>query len=86
MHRGRALLFLLPSELGYLRHLKRARIPLNEYEFPAKRIAAVQNQLEELVRSNYYLHKSAREAYRSWYGFIVICHLLPVEPESTKSR
>lgn len=66
VHRGRALLFLLPSELGYLRHLKRARIPLNEYEFPAKRIASVQHQLEELVGSNYYLHKSAREAYRSW--------------------
>lgn len=66
VHRGRALLFLLPSELGYLRHLKRARIPLNEYEFPARRIASVQGQLEELVGSNYYLHKSAREAYRSW--------------------
>ena len=61
---GRALLFLLPEELGYLRHLKNAKIPLNEFEFPAEKIAKVQNQLENLVEKNYFLHKSAREAYR----------------------
>ena len=29
---GKALLFLLPSELGFLRYLKDARVPLNEYD------------------------------------------------------
>jgi ATP-dependent RNA helicase DDX18/HAS1 len=29
---GKALLFLLPTELGFLRYLKEARVPLNEYE------------------------------------------------------
>jgi ATP-dependent RNA helicase DDX18/HAS1 len=64
--KGRALLFLLPQELGFLRFLKQARIPLNEYEFPSNKISKVQAQLEHLVQENYYLHKSAREAYRSY--------------------
>lgn len=64
--KGRALLFLLPNELGFLKYLKHARVPLNEYEFPQSKIAKVQSQLEKLVQSNYFLHKSAREAYRSY--------------------
>lgn len=64
--KGRALLFLLPQELGFLKYLKQARIPLNEYEFPQNKISRVQNQLEKVVSENYYLHKSAREAYRSY--------------------
>lgn len=42
---GRALLFLLPEELGFLRYLKEAKIPLNEYEFPQSKIANVQSQV-----------------------------------------
>jgi ATP-dependent RNA helicase DDX18/HAS1 len=64
--RGRALLFLLPEELGFLRYLKAAKVPLNEYEFPTSKIANVQAQLEKLVEKNYYLNASAREAYRSY--------------------
>lgn len=63
---GRALLFLLPSELGFLRYLKQAKVPLNEYEFPLSKIANVQQQLEKLIEKNYYLNKSAKEAYRSY--------------------
>ncbi|KAJ3131100.1 ATP-dependent RNA helicase [Physocladia obscura] len=63
---GRALLFLLPSELGFLRYLKHAKVPLNEYQFPAEKIANVQSQLEKLVSKNYYLHKSATDGYRSY--------------------
>ncbi|KAJ3202272.1 ATP-dependent RNA helicase, partial [Clydaea vesicula] len=64
--KGKALLFLLPSELGFLRYLKQARVPLNEYEFPMKKLANVQSQLEKLVEKNYYLNKSARDGYRSY--------------------
>jgi ATP-dependent RNA helicase DDX18/HAS1 len=64
--KGRALLFLLPQELGFLKYLKLAKVPLNEYEFPQSKIANVQSQLEKLMEKNYYLHKSAREAYRSY--------------------
>ena len=41
-------------------------MPLNEYEFPTSKLANVQAQLEKLVEKNYYLHQSAREAYRSY--------------------
>jgi len=64
--RGRALLFLLPQELAFLKYLKQAKVPLSEYEFPSSKLANVQAQLEKLVAKNYYLHKSARDAYRSY--------------------
>ncbi|KAL1522854.1 hypothetical protein AB1Y20_017821 [Prymnesium parvum] len=63
---GRALVFLLPEELAFLKYLREARVPLNEYEFPPNKLANVQAQLEKLVGKNYYLHKSARDAYRSY--------------------
>jgi len=64
--RGKGLLFLLPQELGFLRYLKAANIPLNEYEFPLNKICNVQLQLERLVEKNYYLHRSARDGYKSY--------------------
>lgn len=64
--KGRALLFLLESELGFLRYLKKARIPLNEYEFPESKLANITTQFEKLVERNYFLNTSAREAYRSY--------------------
>ena len=64
--KGRALLFLIPEELAFLKYLKAAKVPLNEYEFPTKKIANVQSQLEKLVEKNYYLHTSARDAYRAY--------------------
>ena len=63
---GRALLFLLPEELAFLKYLKLARVPLSEYEVPQAKLAPVQVQYEKLVMKNYYLHKSARDAYRSY--------------------
>ena len=41
-------------------------MPLNEYEFPTSKIANVQSQLEKLVEKNYYLHQSAKDAYRGY--------------------
>jgi ATP-dependent RNA helicase DDX18/HAS1 len=64
--RGKALLFLLPSELGFLRYLKQSKVPLNEYDFPSSKLANVQTQLEKLIEKNYYLNKSAKEGYRSY--------------------
>ncbi|GAA6064601.1 hypothetical protein JCM10212_000801 [Sporobolomyces blumeae] len=63
---GKSLLFLLPSELGFLRFLKVAKVPLNEYQFPAEKIANVQGQLEKLISKNYYLHQSARDGFRAY--------------------
>jgi len=64
--KGRALLFLLPSELPFLKFLREAKVPLNEYEFPEKKISNVQSQLERLIEKNYYLNKSAKDAFRSY--------------------
>ena len=64
--RGRALLFLMPSELGFLRYLRQAKVPLNEYEFPERKIANIQSQLEALIEKNYYLHKAGRDGFRSY--------------------
>ncbi|KAI8144186.1 ATP-dependent RNA helicase HAS1 [Fennellomyces sp. T-0311] len=64
--RGKSLLFLLPSELGFLRYLKHAKVPLNEYQFPTNKIANVQSQLEKLVEKNYYLNQSARDGFKSY--------------------
>ncbi|KAG5719317.1 ATP-dependent RNA helicase HAS1 [Termitomyces sp. T112] len=63
---GKSLLFLLESELGFLRYLKEAKVPLNEFSFPADRIANIQSQLERLLQKNYFLHQSARDGYRSY--------------------
>lgn len=59
-------MFLTPSELGFLRYLKAARVPLNEFEVPENKISNVQSQLEKLVNKNYYLNKSAKDGYRSY--------------------
>ena len=67
---GKALLFLLPQELGFLNYLRSAKCTLNEFEFPAKKIARVQPQLEKIVATNYFLNKSARAAYRTCVAFV----------------
>lgn len=59
-------MFLQPSEVGFLSHLKEARVPVVEFEFPAKKIVNVQSQLEKLIGQNYYLNKSAKDGYRSY--------------------
>ncbi|KAK3024137.1 hypothetical protein RJ639_044392 [Escallonia herrerae] len=64
--KGNALLFLIPEELQFLRYLKAAKVPVKEYEFDEKKLKNVQSQLEKLVASNYYLNKSAKDAYRSY--------------------
>lgn len=47
--KGRALLFLLPSELRFLKYLKEMKVPLEEYEFPNSKIANVQSQVSSPV-------------------------------------
>ncbi|KAJ5544717.1 hypothetical protein N7535_006895 [Penicillium sp. DV-2018c] len=64
--KGRSLMFLQPSEVGFLKHLQEARVPVVEFEFPASKIVNVQSQLEKLISQNYYLNKSAKDGYRSY--------------------
>lgn len=39
---------------------------LQEYEFPVSKIANIGSQMTMLVEKNYYLHRSAKDAYRSY--------------------
>ncbi|TMW54344.1 hypothetical protein DOY81_000617 [Sarcophaga bullata] len=63
---GHALLMLRPEELGFLRYLKAAKVPLNEFEFSWNKIADIQLQLEKLISKNYFLNQSAKEAFKSY--------------------
>jgi len=63
---GKALLFLLPSELSFLKYLKLNKVSLNEYSFPTNKIMNVQAKLENVIEKNFYLHNSARQAYRAY--------------------
>lgn len=60
------MLFLQPNEVGFLSHLKQARVPVVEFDFPAKKIINVQSQLEKLIGKNYYLQQSAKDAFKSY--------------------
>ncbi|KAI3558323.1 ATP-dependent RNA helicase HAS1 [Colletotrichum abscissum] len=64
--KGRSLMFLQPSEVGFLTHLKEARVPVVEFDFPANKVANIQSLLEKLINQNYYLNKSAKDGYRSY--------------------
>ncbi|KAL0225134.1 hypothetical protein RCL1_003046 [Eukaryota sp. TZLM3-RCL] len=64
---GKALLFLMPSELDFLKFLKKSRVPLFEFDLPqAKLQRSVQLQIEQLVSKNFSLHKSARDGFRAY--------------------
>ncbi|XP_064456613.1 ATP-dependent RNA helicase DDX18-like [Ornithodoros turicata] len=64
--RGHALLILRPEEVGFLRYLKLAKVPLQEFEFSWSKIANIQPQLEKLITKNYFLHMSAKDAYKAY--------------------
>lgn len=63
---GRGLLFLLPEEVAFLKYLRLAKVTLQEYEFPVAKVANVGSQMTMLIEKNYYLNKSARDAYRAY--------------------
>ncbi|KAK6083659.1 ATP-dependent RNA helicase HAS1 [Seiridium cupressi] len=64
--KGRSLMFLQPSEAGFLTHLKQSRVPISEFDFPANKIINIQSQLEKLVSQNYYLNSSAKDGLKSY--------------------
>ncbi|EME82567.1 uncharacterized protein MYCFIDRAFT_163928 [Pseudocercospora fijiensis CIRAD86] len=64
--KGKSLMFLQPNEVGFLSHLKEAKVPLVEFEIPSKKILDIQSQLEMLIGKNYYLNKSAKDGFRSY--------------------
>jgi ATP-dependent RNA helicase DDX18/HAS1 len=63
---GNALLFLLKTEIKYLKYLRDAKVKLLEYEFPPEKLAKIDDQFIKLVENNYFLQKAAREAFKSF--------------------
>ena len=63
---GHAMLVLRSEELGFLRFLNQAKVPINEFEFSWTKIANIQAQLEQLVEKNYFLSQSGAQAYKSY--------------------
>ena len=47
--KGKALLFLLEEEEGYLKHLVHAKVELNHYEFSEDKMIKIQEEYETLV-------------------------------------
>lgn len=64
--KGHALLILNPEEREFLRYLKEAKVPLQEFEFSWNKVANIQPQLEKLISKNYFLNLSAKEAYKAF--------------------
>ena len=42
---GNALLILQPDELGFVRYLKQAKVPVSEFEFSWSKVANIQSQV-----------------------------------------
>jgi len=63
---GHALLMLTPAELGFLKYLRAAKVAVQEFEFPEKKVPDVSPQIEALISKNYFLYKSAKDAFRSY--------------------
>ena len=71
--KGRSLMFLQPSEVGFLKKLQEARVPVVEFEFPSKKIVNVQSQLEKLISQNYYLNKVGHAVRQKSYSPLINC-------------
>ena len=50
---GHALLILRPEELGFLRYLRQANVPLNEFEFSWNKVADIQPQVNDGRKQTY---------------------------------
>jgi ATP-dependent RNA helicase DDX18/HAS1 len=50
--KGHALLILRPEELGFLRYLRQANVPLNEFEFSWSKVSDIQPQVRCEMKVN----------------------------------
>ncbi|KHJ42004.1 DEAD/DEAH box helicase [Trichuris suis] len=80
--RGNALLILQPTELKFLFYLKQAKIPVVEYDLSWGKVADIQENLERLISQNFYLHRSAKEAFKGYiraYDSHYLKHIFDVQ-------
>jgi ATP-dependent RNA helicase DDX18/HAS1 len=69
--KGKALLFLLPSEKKYLQYLKADKVELSEFEYNENKLCKVQAQFIKLVENNYFLNQDAKESFKSYMNAYV---------------
>ncbi|KAJ3440167.1 atp-dependent RNA helicase ddx18 [Anaeramoeba flamelloides] len=65
---GKAIILILQPEVDFLKYLRLAKIPLNEYEIPESKIVNIQRQLEAMIEKNYSLKALAIDAFRSFFN------------------
>uniref|UniRef100_A0A7N0V704 ATP-dependent RNA helicase n=1 Tax=Kalanchoe fedtschenkoi TaxID=63787 RepID=A0A7N0V704_KALFE len=64
--KGNALLFLLPEEMKFVAYLKKAKVPVREYEYKASKVHRIQPKLELLIAKSKVLIKAAETAYQAY--------------------
>ncbi|CAM8966879.1 unnamed protein product [Rhodiola kirilowii] len=64
--KGNALLLLTPEEVPFLQFLKVSRVPVEKCDYDMSKLLNVQSHLENVLSTNYFLHKSAKDAYRAY--------------------
>lgn len=64
MIKGRPVMFLQPTELAFIEVLKAAEVPVEEFDFPKKKLINVQAQIEKFVSKEFELHVIAKDAFR----------------------
>lgn len=63
---GHALLFIREEEIGFVRFLKAHKVNVEAMDITWSKVANIQPQLEKLMTQNYFLHASAKEAFKGY--------------------
>ncbi|XP_045135392.1 ATP-dependent RNA helicase HAS1-like [Portunus trituberculatus] len=63
---GHALLFIREEEIGFVRYLKTHKVNVEAMDITWSKVANIQPQLEKLMTQNYFLHASAKEAFKGY--------------------
>jgi ATP-dependent RNA helicase DDX18/HAS1 len=64
--KGYSLVFIFPSEIGFLRYLKKNGFILEEFRFPIHNILFLNSKISNLLKKNYFLSKLGKEAFQSF--------------------
>lgn len=75
---GRALLFLRPEEVGFLKLLKDSKIPVEKFDFDWDKLLDIQLKLENMVNGDYDLREAAKEGFVSCARSYLAHHLKEV--------
>ena len=68
---GKALLVMMKTEIGFIRALKQFNLKVDQYAFPEEKLANVTEQFITIIEKNFFLKKSAEEAYKAYLHVIL---------------